>query len=466
MRQHIFQTIKAFSVSFIYLFCGFHLSATSKENYLKSIGWDEKVSNPTINKSFASDVEDIRKTDLDQVISDFHMLFGGGFPHSVFVTGASAAANQPLLSAAATILGHTPELGSYLSSVGTSTNDSRNPQFVIFIEKESVEGHEHQLAVFAHEYYHIYQNAPLLDQPETAEPYTWVMEGGAALMETLYVKSTPNQYPYKQENIAELLALCKDYYDQYPSFQFGTEQETHSGINPDGIYNYNLATVAMSYLAHLTNFRQVLWPDWYSRAHEIGFANAFAEHFGMTKTEFYTKFNNFIRNNSKENIEYIAPKTYVLSTLLAEPDLNDDDSDGLSNYDEVVRHGTSKSDDDSDDDGFTDGKEVLLGLNPTGTIANFVNAEYIGDDWRKLDGFGYYYEKLSPWYFHNGMGWFYSPSLEIANFWFYLEDLGWCWFNQSVFPFFFQNASKSWIYFRETDSDLLLYNAGNWTSQK
>ena len=95
----------------------------------------------------------------------------------------------------------------------------------------------------------------------------------------------------------------------------------------------------------------------------------------MTKTEFYTKFNNFIRNNSKENIEYIAPKTYVLSTLLAEPDLNDDDSDGLSNYDEVVRHGTSTSDDDSDDDGFTDGKEVLLGLNPTGTIANFVNAE-------------------------------------------------------------------------------------------
>lgn len=149
----------------ILLLGSFHLTESAKGETLKSMGWHQIENNPTINKSFASDVADIRKTDLDQVITDFHTLFGGGYSHSIFVTGTSSSAYQPLLTAAATIFGRTPELGSYLPSVGIDAIDSRFPQFVIFIEKESMEGQEHQLAVFAHEYYHIYQNARLLDQP-------------------------------------------------------------------------------------------------------------------------------------------------------------------------------------------------------------------------------------------------------------------------------------------------------------
>ena len=161
---------------FTALLCGWAICSTAarastKADSLKAMGWNVIQANPVISKTFASDVEDRRKTDLDQVLSDMISLFGGGHPCTIFVTGASQAAYQPLLDTAAGILGHTPQLGSYLSSVGTDATDSRSPAFLIFVEKESMSGHEHQLAVFAHEYYHVYQNAQLLDQPASAEPY-------------------------------------------------------------------------------------------------------------------------------------------------------------------------------------------------------------------------------------------------------------------------------------------------------
>lgn len=46
--------------------------------------------------------------------------------------------------------------------------------------------------------------------------------------------------------------------------------------------------------------------------------------------------------------------------------LEDSDSDGLSDYDEVVTYGTDPQDADTDDDGFSDGDEVANGFNPAG----------------------------------------------------------------------------------------------------
>ena len=45
-------------------------------------------------------------------------------------------------------------------------------------------------------------------------------------------------------------------------------------------------------------------------------------------------------------------------------DLNDDDLDGLTNYEELSIYGTRKDSNDSDSDGFSDSFEVELGTNP------------------------------------------------------------------------------------------------------
>lgn len=47
------------------------------------------------------------------------------------------------------------------------------------------------------------------------------------------------------------------------------------------------------------------------------------------------------------------------------PDMRDEDSDGLSNYDETVIHGTNPALQDTDGDGFNDGFEVDAGYSPT-----------------------------------------------------------------------------------------------------
>jgi hypothetical protein len=426
--------------------------ASTKADSLKAMGWNSKQASPALPKTFASDVEARRKTDLDQVLADMITLFGGGHPCTFYVTGASQSAYQPLLDSAAAIFGHTPQLGSYLSSVGIDSTDPRSPVFVIFVEKESMADHEHQLAVFAHEYYHVYQNAQLLEQPESAEPHTWIMEGGAKLFETLYVNYRSNDYTYKQENVTELLTETKNYYDAN-SFSFGTAQETHAGINPPRTSNYNVGSVAMIYLAHLSSYHKVLSPDLYAAFHEKGFLTAFNETFGMSPTTFYSSMNAFFQNSTLAEVQAIAPKTNDLTTLLAPPDTTDADGDGLSKYDETVRYGTSLTLSDTDADGLTDKQEVDLSLDPLSILSNFDQAQDSGQGWKNLTGFGYYFPTGNSWYHHNGMGWFYTSSLDLSDFWIHLPDFGWCWTRQSLFPYFYEHKTSSWLCFSSTDSN-------------
>ena len=453
---------------FTALLCGWAICSTAarastKADSLKAMGWNVLQANPVISKTFASDVEDRRKTDLDQVLSDMNTLFGGGHPCTIFVTGASQAAYQPLLDTAAGILGHTPQLGSYLSSVGTDATDSRSPAFLIFVEKESMSGHEHQLAVFAHEYYHVYQNAQLLDQPASAEPYTWVMEGAAKLFETLYVGYRSNTYTYKQETVTELLTETKNLYDN-ESFTFGSSLETHAGINPPGTSNYNVASVAMAYLAYLSSYNKVLSPDLYALFHQKGFQTGFTEAFGMSATAFYSSMNAFFKSRSLAQVQAIAPRVSDLAILLATPDVSDADGDGLTHYEETVKYGTSANSSDSDSDGLSDKQEIDLSLDPLSILDNFDQSEDLGQGWKSLSGFGYYYPAGNFWYRHTGMGWFHATSLDLSNFWLYLPELGWCWTRQSLFPYLYQHSMGSWICFSSADSNRFYRYADNaWT---
>jgi hypothetical protein len=63
-------------------------------------------------------------------------------------------------------------------------------------------------------------------------------------------------------------------------------------------------------------------------------------------------------------------------------DLNDADGDGLSNYAELVTHGTKADDNDTDDDGLLDNEEIQIGTNPKSsdaTLVNFFNARAASD---------------------------------------------------------------------------------------
>ena len=204
-------------------------------------------------------------------------LFGGGFDANFFITGGDPSLNQPVLDAAAKILGETPSLGSYLSIVGHRADDTRTPARVVFIEKEG-KHFEHRLAVMVHEYYHVYQTAYLLDEPERVIPPAWFMEGGAKLMETLYTAWIPNNYRFKQESAEELLEKYKMYVDE-ESFEFGVAQVCYEGINPPNTHNYNIVAGAMIYLAHLSSLEKVLGMQIYKDAYQLGWDAAFEKTF-------------------------------------------------------------------------------------------------------------------------------------------------------------------------------------------
>ena len=56
-----------------------------------------------------------------------------------------------------------------------------------------------------------------------------------------------------------------------------------------------------------------------------------------------------------------------------EPDLSDNDQDGLSLYDEVVIYGSNPNQPDTSGDGLLDGVLVLMGLEPSVNFSNLVN---------------------------------------------------------------------------------------------
>jgi uncharacterized repeat protein (TIGR02543 family) len=59
-------------------------------------------------------------------------------------------------------------------------------------------------------------------------------------------------------------------------------------------------------------------------------------------------------------------------------DLNDTDGDGLTNYAELVTHGTQADDNDTDNDGLLDNEEIQIGTDPlasNSSIVNFFNSK-------------------------------------------------------------------------------------------
>ena len=105
-------------------------------------------------------------------------------------------------------------------------------------------------------------------------------------------------------------------------------------------------------------------------------------------------------------------------------DTRDDDSDGLTNYDELVIYGTDSLLADSDQDGISDYEELDNDMNPLSSDKEMVEkiAQILGS---KAYG-------TSPY----------------TNGWFFLETRGWLYTNTSIYPYFYDNLTKGWMYFR------------------
>ena len=113
-------------------------------------------------------------------------------------------------------------------------------------------------------------------------------------------------------------------------------------------------------------------------------------------------------------------------------DLEDSDSDGLKNYEEIHIYGTSKWRKDTDGDGLTDKQEVDYGWNPLRNDRAIVDAV---TEMKSLTG-------GSPY----TMEWFFQP------------ELGWLFTSEEIFPFLYSQSTTSWLYFQSGNENPRFYD--------
>ena len=127
--------------------------------------------------------------------------------------------------------------------------------------------------------------------------------------------------------------------------------------------------------------------------------------------------------NTEKSIELNVFSDFGINASFSK-DTQDDDSDGLTNYDEIVIHGTDSSLVDSDQDGISDYDEINNGMNPISSDKDMVDkiAQILGSKAYRA-----------------------SPYTEG---WFFVENRGWLYTNKAIYPYFYDNLTKGWMYFQ------------------
>ena len=154
---------------------------------------------------------------------------------------------------------------------------------------------------------------------------------------------------------------------------------------------------------------------------------------------------------STENPYTLTVSEDLNVTAHFEMDAGDDDSDGLSNYEELANYGTSKGSTDSDGDGFTDSLEIQIGTNPLISDSTLLN--YVSENPSKFslvkksthdDAMAVYPNKD-------------SNSSPYTNDWFYVPERGWMWTNTSSYPYIFDSNTSDWLYFESGNEKPTFY---------
>ena len=149
-------------------------------------------------------------------------------------------------------------------------------------------------------------------------------------------------------------------------------------------------------------------------------------------------------------------------------DLSDDDGDGLSNYAELVTHGTKADDNDTDDDGLLDGEETQIGANPKSsdaTLVNYLNSRAAARETTartnalaegRAAGVAAVKANPSAYGLTSAEKQAAPGATPHTNSWYYQPEWGWIWTNATVFPYVYRSSiggkTEGWLYFMEGSS--------------
>lgn len=128
-------------------------------------------------------------------------------------------------------------------------------------------------------------------------------------------------------------------------------------------------------------------------------------------------------NSSAQSVQLEVLSSFTVNASFSK-DNRDDDSDGLSNYEEKVIYGTNSDIADSDQDGINDKQEIENGMNP------------ISSDKVMIDNISQILNSVS------------YGTTPYTNGWFFDEERGWLYTHKSIYPYFYDHSTEGWMYFQ------------------
>ena len=182
-------------------------------------------------------------------------------------------------------------------------------------------------------------------------------------------------------------------------------------------------------------------------------------------------------NNSTEpNLSFSVRHEMSLKANFTE-DLNDDDSDGISNFDEIIIYKTDSSLNDSDGDGLSDYSELNIhltdprkkdtdddGVSDINDVVRIKLSDVLelGNGWRKSNTFGVFYISDKHWIYHSELHWIFPGKTLNKSNWLYSDKLSWFWTNLSegIWPYIWHHQSESWMYFQSGHENPRFYHYG------
>jgi len=90
------------------------------------------------------------------------------------------------------------------------------------------------------------------------------------------------------------------------------------------------------------------------------------------------------------------------------------------------------------------------------------------ENFNKVGWIGNFNDSFFPWIWHQEHGWWYVFGLDPFDIWFWTQDMGFLWTNESIYPFIYRLSDNTWMWFLENSTDpRYFYNfaTGQWEEQ-
>lgn len=91
--------------------------------------------------------------------------------------------------------------------------------------------------------------------------------------------------------------------------------------------------------------------------------------------------------------------------------------------------------------------EYTVSLTVVGADSLWYGARPAGNDWKRVDWFGFFYDPGGGWIFHPQHEWMYTDSPTVMSIWFWMPSMGWTWTSADSYPWFYRNSDATWLWY-------------------